>query len=57
MMNMPNVTIRSLIHDEILADKGDLTEEEFLSLMTKLPSWAENFPLDADGYLSSRYRK
>ncbi len=47
------------VHDELVAevpvDFGSL--EEFISLMTTIPSWAEGCPIDAEGWRGKRYRK
>jgi len=52
--------ICALIHDEALAyyypDKGQ-TLEEFVSLLTKLPEWAEGMPLKAEGDIVKFYKK
>ncbi len=52
--------ICALIHDEALSayhpEKGQ-TLEEFVALLTKLPSWAEGMPLKAEGDVVKFYRK
>ena len=52
--------ICALIHDEALSayhpEKGQ-TLEEFVALLTKLPSWAEGMPLKAEGDVVKFYKK
>jgi DNA polymerase len=52
--------ICALIHDEALSayhpEKGQ-SLEEFVALLTKLPSWAEGMPLKAEGDVVKFYRK
>lgn len=47
------------IHDELLAEaveaRGVL--ENFISIMCKLPPWAAGFPVAAEGWVATRYRK
>jgi DNA polymerase len=47
------------VHDEGLseADKGTGSVEEFVSLITELPDWAEGLPMGAAGWTGSRYKK
>jgi DNA polymerase len=47
------------VHDEVLAEvkNGQGTHEEFLELMTRLPEWAADFPLKAEGWEEDRFRK
>ncbi len=53
--------IVNLIHDEILIEVPDEKSQQaykvILQTMTTPPSWAEGFPLDADGWVSKRYKK
>jgi DNA polymerase len=48
-----------LVHDETIteqpAERG--SREEMIEIMTRLPAWAEGFPLAADGHRARRYRK
>lgn len=47
------------IHDEIVVDEptGGANAEDIVALMTRLPTWADGLPLDADGYECSFYMK
>jgi DNA polymerase len=47
------------VHDEIIAEvpagRGDLPE--FETIMCALPTWANGFPVAAEGWEGDRYRK
>jgi DNA polymerase len=49
------------VHDEILleaeAAAAETLLEETLTLMRTPPAWAEGLPVEAEGFVSSRYRK
>lgn len=47
------------VHDEVMADvpEGHGSIEEFNSIMTDNPDWAEGIPIAAEGYEAQRYRK
>ncbi len=47
------------VHDEIVAETklGEKDYKEFEALMSILPPWAENFPVEAEGWQEVRYRK
>ena len=47
------------VHDELVAerDKGKGSLEEYISLMVKLPSWADGCPISAEGWIGERYKK
>lgn len=48
------------VHDEIVSDVPGATEEDlsrFISLMEVVPSWAEGFPVAAEGWIGERYHK
>ena len=47
------------IHDEIISEikEGTTDREEYQRLMTRIPDWAEGFPIDADVSVYQRYRK
>lgn len=50
--------IATLIHDQALAYyREGQTAEEFVSLLTDLPSWAEGLPIEAEGSLVPFYKK
>ena len=47
-----------VVHDQALAvKKKGQSVEEYAKLLTKLPRWAEGFPLDADGQETKSYTK
>lgn len=47
------------VHDEVVAecDKGTGDVGEFEDLISRLPTWAEGLPLEAEGWVGHRYRK
>jgi DNA polymerase len=48
------------IHDECLAvvpDENRYNLDEFINIMTEVPSWAAEFPIKADGWEGYRYHK
>ena len=49
------------IHDEVLLlveeQNGESAMEEVIKLMTTPPKWAPDFPLQAEGWYSKRYKK
>lgn len=46
------------VHDEIIAEADPSRDiEEFVALLSVVPSWATGCPLKAEGYTSDRYRK
>lgn len=50
--------IASLIHDQALSYYRDgQTSDEFVSLLTRLPSWADGLPIEAEGSLVPFYKK
>jgi DNA polymerase bacteriophage-type len=50
--------IATLIHDQALAyHREGQTPEEFVSLLTKLPAWADGLPIEAEGGLVPFYKK
>ena len=52
-------TVILTVHDEIIAERniGEGTIEEFNALMRTLPKWAVGAPVNAEGFISQRYRK
>lgn len=44
------------VHDEAIVD-GEAPVDEISRIMCKLPSWANGLPLDAEGFVTQRYRK
>jgi DNA polymerase len=55
------VSVINLIHDEILSlcrvEDAKQTEELVMKSLTKPPSWAGDFPLAAESWIDTRYRK
>lgn len=50
--------IATLIHDQALAfHRPGQTAEEFVRLLTTLPPWAKNLPIEAEGSVVPFYRK
>ena len=51
----------NLIHDEVLLlvdeDGSDAALDDVLKIMTTSPTWAPDFPLAAEGWVSRRYKK
>ena len=49
------------IHDEVLLlveeQRGESAMEDVIKIMTTPPSWAPDFPLAAEGWVSKRYKK
>lgn len=46
------------VHDEIVAEiVSAYTYQNFDEIITKLPNWADGIPLEAEGFISRRYRK
>jgi DNA polymerase len=54
-------TIVNSIHDEVLLlvdeERKDVALDDVISIMTTPPSWAPDFPLAAEGWVGTRYRK
>jgi len=51
------VKIIMTVHDEILAEDGTISEQEFNDTMCELPSWGKGMVLATDGYTGTRFRK
>ena len=53
--------VLNLIHDEVLLlvdeERGESGMEDVIRIMTTPPSWAPDFPLAAEGWVSKRYKK
>jgi DNA polymerase len=47
------------VHDEIIGEvkKGQGSVEEFCQIMKERPTWAKDFPIDAEGWRGPRYKK
>lgn len=47
------------VHDEVVAEvpNGFGSVQEFESILTRLPAWAEGCPIAAEGWMGERYRK
>jgi DNA polymerase len=50
------------VHDELLSNRKknqakELNNEKFVQELTKLPKWAEGFPIKAEGWSGPRYKK
>jgi DNA polymerase len=63
MLNLDNAgyEVINSIHDEVLLlveeQNGESALAEVMKIMTTPPSWATDFPLAAEGWVSSRYKK
>ena len=44
------------VHDEVIVD-GRASVDEISSVMCRMPGWARGLPLDAEGFVTQRYRK
>jgi DNA polymerase len=43
------------VHDEVLVETQDMNR--VIEVMTESPKWATGMPIDADGFITERYRK
>jgi len=43
------------VHDEVLVESQDM--DRVIEVMTEPPAWATGMPIDADGFITERYRK
>ena len=47
-------------HDEVVTEvdeDSDLTLDDLIECMTRLPKWARTMPVSAEGYVADFYRK
>jgi hypothetical protein len=55
------VSVINLVHDEALAlcklEDAKETESKLMSALTTPPEWAKDFPLAAESWIDTRYRK
>jgi DNA polymerase len=53
--------VNMLIHDEILCEVKEEEAEAMLAKITDImcqgPEWSEGLPINAEGYISRRYKK
>lgn len=54
-MDKAGLAVIGHVHDEVLVAGGDI--DSVTRHMTALPSWATGLPLDAEGFVTERYRK
>jgi len=52
---LPDFELFLTVHDEIVAESATPDIRLFTNLITHLPPWAEDFPLEAEGYAALRY--
>jgi hypothetical protein len=56
-----NQPIVLICHDEICtevpAEKGEKSLRQLLEIMSTPPEWARGFPVEVEGYISTRYAK
>jgi DNA polymerase len=47
------------VHDELISEKeiGEGNIDEYCSLMSQLPSWANGCPVKTEGWAGNRYKK
>jgi DNA polymerase len=61
LLNDKGVDVINLIHDEILSlcrvEDSTKVEKLMMTALTTPPSWAPNFPLAAESWIDTRYRK
>lgn len=60
-LSRDGIALANLVHDEILAlsrlEEAKETEQKIMKEMTTPPKWAPNFPLAAESWIDTRYRK
>jgi len=61
LLNDKGVDVINLIHDEVLSlsrvEDAKEVEKLMMTALTTPPSWAPNFPLAAESWIDTRYRK
>lgn len=45
------------VHDEVVAQSKNGNVKEFINLIAQVPQWASGFPVRAEGWAGTRYRK
>jgi DNA polymerase len=47
------------VHDEIVCERPTVkgSTEEFLKIMSEVPTWAKGLPIKVEGWSEPRYRK
>ena len=60
-LDAEGIAVVNLVHDEILTlsriEESKYTEERLMTLLTTPPLWAKDFPLAAESWIDTRYRK
>jgi DNA polymerase len=61
MLHLGDLPLIATIHDELITevaeDEADSTLDRMLAAMRQTPSWASGLPVDAAGFVVSRYQK
>jgi len=61
MLQLRNLPLIATVHDELIAevprDDADQVLDRMLTVMRQTPSWAPGLPVDANGFVVSRYMK
>ena len=45
------------VHDELISEAETGTIDEYVSILTQIPTWAPGCPIAAEGWAGVRYRK
>ncbi len=60
-LRMPDITLLGTVHDEAIGEGYEDMKphdlEKFNKALCCLPKWAKGLPLEAEGYLATRYKK